>query len=218
MKFILTSAGLTNESISNALIDLVGKPANEIVFLFVPTAANVEEGEKEWLEEDIKNFQNMGLKEVDTVDIATAPEGEWKEKFRKADVICFGGGSEQYLARVAREIGLKEFLLEILEGKVYMGISAGSMITGKFMPKELLKMIYPEEIFEGEQEPSLGFVDLCFVPHLNSDWFTHVRKETLELLKDKVPKPLYALDDETALVVDNENIVVVGTGNRYIQH
>lgn len=38
MKLLLTSAGISNTSIRNALIDLLGKPIAETSALFVPTA------------------------------------------------------------------------------------------------------------------------------------------------------------------------------------
>jgi len=38
MKLLLTSAGISNTSIHNALVDLLGKPVAEASALFVPTA------------------------------------------------------------------------------------------------------------------------------------------------------------------------------------
>ena len=38
MKVLLTSAGISNTSIRNALVDLLGKPIAESSALFVPTA------------------------------------------------------------------------------------------------------------------------------------------------------------------------------------
>ncbi|HSY61296.1 MAG TPA: hypothetical protein VK796_05435, partial [Cytophaga sp.] len=37
MKLLLTSAGITNKSIRNALTDLLGKPIEESKALFIPT-------------------------------------------------------------------------------------------------------------------------------------------------------------------------------------
>ena len=39
MKFLLTSAGIKNDSIHNALVDLLGKPIAESSALCIPTAA-----------------------------------------------------------------------------------------------------------------------------------------------------------------------------------
>ncbi|MCG2692243.1 hypothetical protein L6272_05455 [Microgenomates group bacterium] len=49
MKLLLTSAGLVNQPIIDALADLVKKPFNAVNLTFIPTAANVEPGGNEWL-------------------------------------------------------------------------------------------------------------------------------------------------------------------------
>ena len=38
MKFLLTSSGISNDSIRNALVDLLGKPIAESSALYIPTA------------------------------------------------------------------------------------------------------------------------------------------------------------------------------------
>lgn len=38
MKLLLTSAGISNSDIQNALVDLLGKPIEESKALFIPTA------------------------------------------------------------------------------------------------------------------------------------------------------------------------------------
>lgn len=215
MKFLLTSAGLTNTHISKALTELVGKPLSETSFLFVPTASNVEAGDKVWLIENLMEFKNQGFKSIDIVDISAVLKENWQARFKEADVICFGGGNEQYLAQVFDRVGMKDFLSEILKEKVYMGISAGSMVSGQFINHDLMKLVYPEEAYE-ELGKSLGFVDICFIPHLNSEYFTHVTKDNLEQLKSQFKNKVYALDDETALKIEGEKIDIVGQGEYWI--
>jgi hypothetical protein len=41
MKFLLTSAGIRNTSIHNALLDLLGKPITESSALCIPTASTL---------------------------------------------------------------------------------------------------------------------------------------------------------------------------------
>ena len=61
MKLLLTSAGITNNSIKDALAGLIGKRFSDSKMVFIPTAANVEEGDKGWLIDDLKNFQAIDL-------------------------------------------------------------------------------------------------------------------------------------------------------------
>ena len=46
MKLLLTSGGMRNPTLTNALLELIGKPANEIKVAFIPTAMNTEPGDK----------------------------------------------------------------------------------------------------------------------------------------------------------------------------
>ena len=211
MKLLLTSAGITNNFIAQAVTDLVGKPAEQTSVLFVPTAANSFVDDKGWLIDNLAEFKNQNFKRIDILDIAGLPKTEWLPHVEAADLICFGGGNEQYLAQAMRNSGLAEMLPELLKSKVYMGISAGSMVMGQFLPHDLMKVVYPEESFEELALP-FGYVDFIFVPHLNSEYFQHVRKDVLESLKSQYAHPVYACDDETALKIVDRNVETVGEG------
>lgn len=215
MKLLLTSAGISNTTIADAVLELVGKPAEQISVVFVITAANPIDEDKTWLIDNLIEFKKQNYKSIDILDIAGLPQDLWLPRFENADLICFGGGNEQYLAKVIQESGLKEQLPRLLETRVYMGISAGSMVMGQFLPHSLMQVIYPEEIFE-EMAPSLGYVDCLFVPHLNSDFFTHARKETLESLKSDFTHSLYACDDNSALKVVDGSIETIGEGEVFV--
>jgi dipeptidase E len=210
MKLLLTSAGIQNKSIAKAILDLVGLPVDQIKVVFVPTAANVEKGEKLWLINDLLHFKEQNYGQIDIVDIAAVSKEIWLPRLQEANLLCFGGGNEQFLARVMQESGLRDELPNLLESRVYMGISAGSMIAGQFLAPDLLKVVYSEDSFEGELHPALGLVDCNFIPHLNSPWFPQSRKEVLQSLKSK--NPLYALDDQSALKIFDENIEVISEG------
>ncbi len=215
MKFLITSAGIRNGHIAKALIDMAGKPASELSFLFVPTAANLEPGDKGWLIDNMVEFQKQGFKLLDIIDVAVVPVDNWQARFEAADIICFGGGNEQYLAKTFEKIGMKDFLVPLLKDKVYMGISAGSMVSAQFIPHELMKVVYPEENYPAIAPP-LGLVDFCFIPHLNSEWFAHVRKEVLDGIKGKIDQSVYSTDDETAIKIIDGQVELVGEGESWV--
>ena len=70
MKLLLTSNGLSNQSIVKALFELVGKPASETNIVFIPTASNVDSGDKDWLINDLVNINNQNVACLDIVDIS----------------------------------------------------------------------------------------------------------------------------------------------------
>lgn len=211
MKFLLTSAGITNDTLARELTDLVGKSVEQTSVLFIPTAANTMTEDKSWVVDNLVQFQERGFKSLDILDIAGLSEKEWLPHFEVADVICFGGGNEQYLAQAIRDCGLEQRLPELIEDRVYVGISAGSMVVGQFLSQELMRVVYPEEVFE-EIAGSLAYVNCVFIPHLNSDFFTHVRKDVLESLKSETTFPMYACDDDSGLKVIDGKIETVGEG------
>ena len=212
MKFLLTSAGISNLSIEKALFELLGKSASETSVVFVLTAAAMVEGDKGWLIQNLKDFADCGFHSVDIIDIAAVPRDNWEKRFSTADLIVFGGGDEQYLARAMRQSGVAEALPELLQSKVYMGISAGSMVAGKLLPEKLIRTILPEEIFEGN-DPGFALVDCIVLPHFNSDYFAHLRKDLLHSLESQFPSTVYALDDQSALKVVGDDIEVVTEGD-----
>lgn len=211
MKFFLTSAGVVNASIEKALLELVEKPARDISVVFVPTAANMIADDKGWLIENLNDFKECGFKSIDIVDIAAVPKENWLKRLEATDVLCFGGGDEQYLAKVMRNSGLADTLPELLKTRVYMGISAGSMVVGRLLSEELIRALLPEEIFEGNDE-GLRLLDLSILPHLNSDYFAHLRPDLIHSLAPKFPTTVYALDDASALKVIDNQIEVITEG------
>ncbi len=220
MKFLLTSAGITNDELAKALLNLLEKPVESVSVVFIPTAAYAPvsagtEDDKSWLTENINQMKAQNYKSVEVVDIASAPVEFSKQKFVDADLLIFGGGSEHYLAKVLHETGLSE-LLKSFTDKVYVGISAGSMVVGKFISTELIATLYPEESYNVLPQKPLELLDLVFIPHMNSDFFTHVRKEALEKLKGQFSQPTYATDDHTALSVSNGKIEIVGPGESWM--
>lgn len=214
MKLLLTSNGFSNKSIANALIDLAGKPFNQLKLVFIPTAANIEDEDKQWLIEDLENCRKLGFKEIDILDIDALPAEIIKNRIEKADIIMFGGGDCFYLRDWIWKTGLKEILPKLLETRVYVGISSGSMVTNPVLDFHGLR-----ELFFGywkdtvpKNEEALGFVNFLVRPHLNSTGFPNMNVEYLEKQAKQYPYTLYALDDESALKVDGDKVEVVSEG------
>ena len=82
MKLLLTSAGLTNQTIVKALDELVGKPLDQLKIAFIPTAANLEEGDKGWLIDDLRRLSFLKFKEIDIVDISALPKEIWLKRLK----------------------------------------------------------------------------------------------------------------------------------------
>ncbi len=211
MKLLLTSSGLTNKSISDALLDLVGKKAEEISLVFIPTAANIEKGDKSWLENDLVNIKKQNFKSVDIVDISAVDESVWRPKFEKADVLFFGGGNTYYLMEWINKSGLAKILPELLKTKVYVGLSAGSMVTNKDLSLKISQIVYEEDL-DKEEMAGLNFVDFYFLPHLNSPYYPKLREKNIKEIAKDIPGVIYALDDNSALKIIDGKVEIISEG------
>ncbi len=212
MKLLLTSSGITNQSIAKALFSLVDKRAEDISLVFIPTASNMEKGDKSWFINDLNNLKILNLKSIDIADISAVPESIWRPKIEEADILFFEGGNSFHLMEWINKSGLNKLLPEFLKTKVYVGVSAGSMVTNKDLNLRTSKIIYGEDLDKTENMPGLNYVDFYFLPHLNSPDFEKLREENIREATIGVTEKVYALDDQSALKVVDGKVEIITEG------
>ncbi|MBI4085971.1 MAG: Type 1 glutamine amidotransferase-like domain-containing protein [Candidatus Liptonbacteria bacterium] len=212
MKFLLTSGGITNKSIAKALFQLVGKKPRNTTLVFIPTAANVEKGDKGWVIDDLINLKKQNFKSIDIVDISALPRKLWEPRLRAADILLFSGGNTFHLMYWLKKSGLAKLLPDLLKTRVYAGISAGSVVTTKNLELSESKKLYYEDIKGIQDEKGLGFFSFYLRPHLNSSYFPKINRKFLEETAKKLKDPIYALDDQSALKIQNGKIEVISEG------
>ncbi|MCA9347939.1 Type 1 glutamine amidotransferase-like domain-containing protein [Candidatus Saccharibacteria bacterium] len=205
MKLLLTSAGITNQSIATTLIELCGKSAEDIKVGFVPTAANVEEGNKDWYINQFTNLHKYGFGWVDVID-PSAADVDWKGRLKEVDVIFVSGGNTFHLLNQYRKTGFDEWLRDNLESKVYVGVSAGTIIT---TPSLDVCTIEPRDpnLPGLDDITGMHLVDFEIEPHCDEERFV-IMQEYAKGSQNKV----YAIDDDSALKIVDENIEVVSEG------
>lgn len=209
MKLLLTSAGLSNPSIVSALEKLLGKSAKGVKLAFIPTAANVESGDKSWMIDDLNNFIKAGFV-VDIVDISAVSKDIWLPRLQESEVLFFGGGNTFHLMYWIMKSGLQDELVELLETRIYAGISAGSCVAGPTIFNSVQNLF--DEKYDLEIKDGLGLVNFQTIPHLNSPYFEKIRLENLETASQDMTEAVYVIDDQSAVAVDGENIEVVSEG------
>lgn len=212
MKLLLTSAGLRNKSITEALRELAGRPFAELNLVFIPTAQNVEKGDKGWLIDDLCNCKKLGFSSIDIVDISAMNKNIWLPRLEQADILLFGGGNVAHLIFWLEKSGLKELLPEMLNSKVYVGISAGSMVASKSISLSHTSMLYYEQTGKQTNEDGLGLVDFQIRPHFNSPDFPKANLQDIKNMAEEISDSIYALDDESAIKVVDQKVVVVSEG------
>lgn len=215
MKLLLTSGGLTNKSIEKALFELVNKKPEDTSLCFIPTASNVEMGDKDWFINDLKNIDKQNFKSVSITDISAVSEDIWRPQMEEADILFFEGGNTYHLMRWINKSSLGKILPELLRTKVYVGLSAGSMVTGPDLALRLSQIIYGDDMEEKNMD-GLGFVDFYFLPHLNSPYFPARMEENAKRVASEISKKIYFLDDQSALKVVDGNVEIISEG-KYLE-
>jgi dipeptidase E len=215
MKLLLTSAGISNESIRNALVDLLGKPISEATALFVPTAIyGIPDGAniiRKVIDGSLGDpFCQLGWKSAGILELTALPSMKqelWMPALQQTDALLVGGGDCQYLSYWMRKSGLAGMLPLLLQKTVYVGLSAGSMIMTRY------GTTYGNHTLPPETEKSLGFVDFALHPHLDHEWFPENAMANLQKLAATLPMTSYAIDDQTAVKVVDGRVEVVSEGN-----
>jgi dipeptidase E len=212
LKLLLTSGGITNASIRDALVDLLGKPIDDCRALCIPTAQwghpmcgprsvrDVVVGEPQ-LVMSIPEWKSVGVLELTA--LPSIGDARWIPWVREADVLLVDGGDATYLCHWMRQSGLAD-LLPSLPEMVWVGVSAGSMVMSPRIGD------YFVEWPSAPDDRTLGFVDFSIFPHL--DVFPSNTMAEAEQWAAHIAGPAYAIDDQTAIKVTDGTVEVVSEG------
>jgi dipeptidase E len=105
MKLLLTSSGISNASIHDALVDLLGKPIGESSALFIPTAmyAFPRHAAMAW-----QAFRrSLGVLEL--TSLLSIDKKDWVPMVEETDALLVWGGDPLYLSYWMGQSGLTTF-------------------------------------------------------------------------------------------------------------
>ncbi|MRJ77530.1 peptidase E [Aeromicrobium sp. SMF47] len=212
MKLLLTSGGITNSSIKDALVRLLGKPINESTALCVPTALwgaprsgpvsvpQLLHG-RAWGGLTSLEWTSLGVLELTA--LPTIGEDVWVPWVRDADVLLVAGGEATYLCHWMRQSGLAD-LIPSLTDTVWVGVSAGSLVLTPRVGDGFV------EWRSAPDDRGLGIVDFSIFPHL--DVFPENTLAEAERWSAGIDGPAYVIDDQTAISVNGGSVDVVSKG------
>ena len=216
MKLLLTSGGVTNASIRDALVDLLGKPIAESTALCIPTAMYGHP----WAGPGVRAWQfisgtsenpmvDLGWKSVGVLELTALPSIDaehWVPLVREADALLVSGGDALYLCHWMRQSGLTD-LLPSLGETVWVGLSAGSMVMTPRIGEDFVQWQPPTG-----DDSTLGVVDFSICPHLAPDGEPGNSMAEAEKWAAGIDGPAYAMDDQTAITVTDGAVEVVSEG------
>ncbi|MEV5963779.1 Type 1 glutamine amidotransferase-like domain-containing protein [Kribbella sp. NPDC051952] len=237
MKALLTSGGITNSTIEDALIDLLGKPIAECSALFIPTAIYAFPGSpymayRAMSGQAPSRLASLGWKSLGILELSVLPsieEDAWVPTVRDADALLAWGGDPMFLADWMQRSGLAELLPKLRPEAVYVGVSAGSMaVTSTFVetytepphgtdaPLKVEPVVFSTP--DGDVDRLLvtgqgaGLVDFAVIPHLQHEHHPDASFANAEKWAARIPAPTYAIDDDSAIKVVDGVAEVVSEG------
>ena len=214
MRLLLTSAGVKNASIHDALVDLLGRPIGDSNALCIPTA---QYGHPQVSPEGAWRFISgqsrlpmcdLGWKSLGVLELTALPSIDaerWVSWVRETDVLLVSGGDALYLCHWMRQSGLAD-LLPSLRETVWVGLSAGSMVMTPRIGADFVGWKPPTG-----DDRALGIVDFSIFPHLGLE--PENTMAGAEKWAAEIAGPGYAIDDETAIRVTDGAVDVVSEGH-----
>ena len=215
MKFLLTSGGISNDSIRNALVDLLGKPIAECNALYIPTALHANSNGPALIVRLLRGEFNtslceVGWKSLGVLELTALPSLEkehWRQRVQETDALLVEGGDPMYLCYWMQQSGLADLLPKLPREMVYVGLSAGSMVMTPSIGEDFVRWKSPTG---GDR--TLGMVDFSIFPHLDhpdlpDNTLAHAEKWAVGM-----SVPAYLIDDQTAIKVIDGEVEVVSEG------
>lgn len=191
--------------VQNLFKDFIKEDLKEKKLLFIPTASIVEEINF-YVEEAKVAFKNLGMK-LDILELTAVNESEAKEKISAADYLYVSGGNTFFLLQELKRKKLLSLIVEkVNNGMVYIGESAGTMITtadieyaegmdNKDMAKDL------------DNTKALNLIDFYPLVHYGEFPFVEVSEQREKKYKNKLN--LIKINNKQAIIVEDEKISVI---------
>jgi len=217
VKLLLTSAGIKNPSINDAMLDLLGKPIAECDALCIPTASyghapgGIRGAWRFITGQATTPMCELGWRSLGVLELTALPsldEERWLPLVQETDALLVEGGDPLYLCYWMRQSGLADLLPKLGRETVYVGLSAGSMVMAPSIGEDFVRW---KPSTGGDR--TLGLVDFAMFPHLDNENMPDNSLANAEKWAAGMPVPAYLMDDQTAIVVVDGAVEVVSEGH-----
>jgi dipeptidase E len=238
MKLLLTSSGISNTSIHAALVDLLGKPIADSSALFIPTAMypfprHAAMAWQAFCGRAKSPLCELGWKSLGVLELTSLPsidKKDWVPMVEETDALLVWGGDPIYLSQWMRQSGLVSILPSMQREAVYVGVSAGSMAVSSILgeaysnpPSGRRDTLTSESLIFPTPQGKIsrtfvmakgaGLVNFALIPHLDHEDHPDASLTNAEIWAAKLPVPVYAIDDQTAIKVIDGNVEIVSEGH-----
>ena len=173
--------------------------------LFIPTAGNVEDY-RGYIDEALQSFADLEF-QVEVLDISACDRETAQDKIFQSKLLYVSGGNTFYLLQELKKKQLLSLIKEqMADGMVYVGESAGAIITAKDIDYNKLMddKAVAKELNDTE---ALNEVDFYILPHVGEEPFAESAQVILNTYGDKLN--LLPLNNRQAVLVEDEEVKVL---------
>ena len=172
---------------------------------YIPTAGIAEDVEG-MVEEETSTLESLGMM-VDVLEVSSASYDSIVNSLTKNDVIFVGGGNTFFLLQELRRSGADQILIrEVEKGKLYIGESAGSIITCPDIGY-CADMDSPEKAPNLTDYTGLDLVDFYIVPHIGNEEMGEAAEKAVEKYGSELE--LKAITDEQVILVEDGRVEIL---------
>jgi peptidase E len=199
-KLLLTSTGFTNPKLGERFLHLLNKEPSQTMVLFIPTASR-SENEMKYIKESENELVQLGIPRenivwLDVNNVAAIGD------INRFDAIYVCGGNTFFLMKKLKDTGLDKKIIELVnQGRVYVGVSAGSVIAG---PVISIAGPFDENEVGLKDMTGLNLVNEVITPHYDKK-----EKSIIDEFIEKLPYKVIPITDNQALEETISGLVIV---------
>ena len=172
---------------------------------YIPTAGIAEDVEG-MVEEETSTLESLGMM-VDVLEVSSASYDSIVNSLTKNDIIFVGGGNTFFLLQELRRSGADQILIrEVEKGKLYIGESAGSIISCPDIGY-CAEMDSPEKAPDLIDYAGLNLVDFYIVPHIGNAEMGEAAEKAVEKYSSELE--LKAITDEQVILVEEGRVEIL---------
>lgn len=173
---------------------------------FIPTASTVEEVVF-YVEAGKKALEDLGLI-VEELDVAAENLEEITMTLKKNDFIYVTGGNTFFLLQELKRSGADKLILEeIAKGKLYIGESAGAVITSPNI-SYIQSMDSVKKATNLTNYDALNLVDFYMLPHYNNAPFKKITQQIIADYADDLK--IFPISNYEAIFVQDNMVTSKG--------
>lgn len=199
MKLFLASEAKHPESIQKLKDYIGGFEGKKIAY--IPTASNGNNAWDEWKHGGSWNVVNTLGAVVTPILLEDHRNINFPQSLEDKDIIWMAGGACGYLMLWIKRTKLDVYLPELLKNTLYVGSSAGSMITAPTL--QIADWYIGEEERGASYMPGLGLTDFDFYPHYEDELYEQIKSQYKG-------EKMYLVKNGEAIIVEDSKVTVLG--------